>query len=74
MADKQQVPANQKLWNMLIAQAKTRFRVYPSLAASRWVHETYVKEGGRFVSSEKKVDPRFKDKKKQDAGKKGDKD
>lgn len=57
------VPANQKLWNMLIAQAKTKFRVYPSLAASKWIHDQYVKEGGRFVDSEKKVDKRFKDNK-----------
>lgn len=62
---------------MLIAQAKTRFRVYPSLAASKWVHDQYIKEGGKFVDSEKKVDPRFKDKDKgkdKDSAKKRDKD
>lgn len=65
----QSIPANQKLYNMLIAQAKTRFRVYPSLAASHWVHDQYLKEGGQYVSSEKKVDPRFKDKAKDKADK-----
>ena len=36
---------------MLIAQAKTRFRVYPSPAASHWVHKEYLEQGGRFVES-----------------------
>lgn len=47
MAD---IPANQKLWNMLVLQAKARFTKWPSLPASRWVHEEYVKKGGRFIS------------------------
>lgn len=59
-----QVPANQKLWSMIVAQARTKFAVYPSLAASRWIHQEYVHKGGMFVGSEKDVDPRFKDKKK----------
>lgn len=48
-----QIPANQKLWSMLINQAKHRFRVYPSMAASHWVHSEYVKQGGQFVKSQK---------------------
>ena len=47
MAD---VPANQKLWNMLVLQAKAKFAKWPSLPASRWVHEQYVDKGGRFIS------------------------
>lgn len=57
------VPSNPKLWRMLVAQAKQKFHVYPSPAASHWVHEQYVKHGGQFTDSEKKVDPKMKDKK-----------
>jgi len=48
-----QVPANPKLWSMLTAQARAKFRVYPSPAASHWVHKEYVQKGGRFVDSRK---------------------
>lgn len=47
MAD---VPSNQKLWNMLTVQARAKFEKWPSLPASRWVHQQYVQKGGRFVS------------------------
>ena len=56
-----QYPANPKLWNMYVAQAKTRFRIYPSPAASSWVHSQYVKVGGKFVEQESQVDPRMRD-------------
>lgn len=44
------VPADQKLWNMLVLRAKAKFPKWPSLPASKWVHQEYVKHGGRFVS------------------------
>lgn len=56
-----QYPANEKLWNMLVAQAKARFRVYPSPAAAHWVHSHYSQLGGKFVPKESQVDPRFRD-------------
>lgn len=56
-----QYPANPKMYNMLVAQAKTRFRVYPSPAAAHWVHSHYTQLGGKFVPSKKMVDPRFRD-------------
>jgi hypothetical protein len=56
-----QEPANPKLWNMLTAQARSKFRTYPSPAAAHWVHSRYVQLGGRFVPSKKDVDPRFRD-------------
>jgi hypothetical protein len=56
-----QVPANPKLWNMVTTQAKVKFAKYPSPAAAHWVHSRYVQLGGRFVESEKDVDPRFRD-------------
>lgn len=60
-AGPKQLPANPKLWNMYVAQAKSRFRVYPSPAAAHWVHTRYVQVGGKFVDSEKQIDPRFRD-------------
>ena len=56
-----QVPANPRLWNMITTQAKTKFAKYPSPAAAHWVHSRYLQLGGRFVDSEKDVDPRFRD-------------
>jgi hypothetical protein len=56
-----QYPANPKLWNMQVAQAKARFRVYPSPAAAHWVHSHYAQLGGRFVNKESEIDPRFRD-------------
>jgi len=56
-----QEPANPKLWNMLTAQARSKFRTYPSPAAAHWVHARYVQMGGQFVKSKKEVDPRFRD-------------
>ena len=48
-----QHPANPKLWNMLTAQARSKFRTYPSPAAAHWVHSHYVQLGGNFVPSKK---------------------
>lgn len=56
-----QEPANPKLWNMLTAQARSKFRTYPSPAAAHWVHSRYVQLGGKFVPSKKDIDPRFRD-------------
>lgn len=56
-----QLPANPKQWNMIVAQARTRFRTYPSPAAAHYVHSKYVQMGGRFVTSKKDIDPRFRD-------------
>lgn len=42
-------PQNQRLWGMLVAQAKTKFNEWPSLPASKWVHSEYVKKGGLFA-------------------------
>lgn len=56
-----QLPANPKLWNMYVAQAKSKFRTYPSPAAAHWVHSHYAQVGGKFVTSTKDIDPRFRD-------------
>jgi hypothetical protein len=48
MAD---VPTNQRLWDSLVIQAKSRFKTWPSIPASKWVRENYVQRGGHFVDS-----------------------
>lgn len=71
----QQIPANQKLWSTLVAQAKARYRVWPNPSAAAWVHQQYVRMGGKFVNSKNDIDPRFRDdKKKKHPAKKQDKD
>ena len=44
-------PANIKLWNVIVAQAKARFSTYPSPGASHWVHKQYVQHGGSFITT-----------------------
>ncbi len=56
-----QLPANPRLWNMITAQARSRFPKYPSPAAAHWVHSRYVQMGGKFVASEKDIDPKMRD-------------
>jgi len=46
---------------MITTQAKVKFPKYPSPAAAHWVHSRYVQLGGRFVGSEKEVDPKMRD-------------
>lgn len=47
------VPRNPRLWAMLVQEAKSRFQKFPSLPASKWIHNEYVKRGGTFVKSQK---------------------
>lgn len=49
-----QEPKNPRLWAMYVAQAKAHFNVYPSPAASHWVHEHYTKSGGSFIETTEK--------------------
>jgi len=50
MAD---VPLNEKLYAMVVGQAKAKYRIYPSPGASHWVHQRYLELGGRFEDSAK---------------------
>ena len=45
------VPQNPRLWAMLQNEARQRFDTYPSIPASKWIHNEYVKRGGIFVES-----------------------
>ena len=49
MAD---VPVNEKLYAMVVGQAKAKYRIYPSPGASHWVHRRYLELGGKFEDSE----------------------
>lgn len=44
-------PANIKLWSMIVAQAKAKYSNYPNPGASHWVHEQYLKHGGKFIET-----------------------
>jgi hypothetical protein len=48
MAEK---PVNEKLWTMVIFQAKLKYHPYPSPGASAWVHQRYIELGGKFEDS-----------------------
>lgn len=52
-SNEKRVPQNPRLWAMLQNLAKRKFHPYPSIPASKWLHEEYVKRGGTFVSSRK---------------------
>lgn len=57
--DKQE-PANPKLWNMITAQASSKFSKN-SPARGHWIHAKYNQMGGQYVKSKRDVDPRFRD-------------
>jgi hypothetical protein len=44
-------PLNEKLWTMVVFQAKNKYHPYPSPGASHWVHQKYVELGGKFEDS-----------------------
>jgi hypothetical protein len=64
-----QEAANPKLWNMIKAQALTRFSKN-SPARGHWIHTRYLQMGGKFVDSKKDIDPRFRDYKQEELDKK----
>lgn len=43
-----EVPTNEKLWAMVVFQAKTKYHPYPSPGASAWAHKHYIELGGTF--------------------------
>jgi hypothetical protein len=45
------VPVNEKLWALIITQAKAKYTNYPNPGASHWVHQQYIKHGGKFVET-----------------------
>ena len=50
-AKKKAVPTNPRLYAQVKAEAKRRFKVYPSAYANGWLVRTYKKRGGRYRMS-----------------------
>ena len=48
VAKKRPVPTNPALYARVKAEAKRKFKVYPSAYANGWLVRTYKKRGGRF--------------------------
>jgi len=45
---KKPVPTNKKLYARVKAQAKRKFKVYPSAYANGWLVKTYKSRGGKY--------------------------
>ena len=45
------VPTNEKLWALIVTQARAKYTNYPNPGASHWVHQEYIKNGGKFVET-----------------------
>ena len=41
-------PTNMKLYNKVKAEAKKKFKVWPSAYASAWLTKTYKARGGKY--------------------------
>jgi hypothetical protein len=50
-----EVPLNEKLWSMVVFQAKTKYHPYPSPGASAWVHQQYIHLGGKFEQRDERT-------------------
>ena len=47
-AKKRPIPTNPALYARVKAEAKRRFKVYPSAYANGWLVRTYKKRGGKY--------------------------
>jgi hypothetical protein len=47
-----ETPQNQRLYAMVVMQAKAKYRIYPSPGASHWVHKRYLELGGKYIDTE----------------------
>jgi hypothetical protein len=46
-------PTNKTLYDRVVSEAKTKFKVWPSAYASMWVVKTYKSRGGDYKGSKK---------------------
>jgi len=46
-------PTNTKLYNKVKAEAKRKFKVWPSAYASAWLTKTYKARGGKYSGTTK---------------------
>tara|TARA_S200002703_G_scaffold23919_1_gene20795 strand:- start:301 stop:579 length:279 start_codon:yes stop_codon:yes gene_type:complete len=51
---KKPVPTNPKLYARIKAQAKRKFKVYPSAYANGWLVKTYKAKGGKYRMGKRK--------------------
>jgi hypothetical protein len=51
---KKPVPTNPKLYATIKAQAKRKFKVYPSAYANGWLVKTYKAKGGKYRMGKRK--------------------
>lgn len=51
---KRPVPTNPSLYARVKAEAKRKFKVYPSAYANGWLVKTYKKRGGRYRMGKRK--------------------
>jgi len=49
------VPTDKALYNRVKAEAKKKFKVYPSAYANGWLVRTYKKRGGKYKKASVKV-------------------
>lgn len=47
-----ETPQNQRLYAMVVMQAKAKYHIYPSPGASHWVHKRYLELGGKYIDTE----------------------
>ena len=50
MAKSKAVPTNKALYSRVKAEAKKKFKVYPSAYANAWLVKTYKARGGKYKS------------------------
>lgn len=56
-------PTNKSLWSRAKAEAKKKFKTYPSAYANAWAAKWYKEKGGKWTGSDNKVASRGKKKK-----------
>ena len=50
------VPTNKSLYNRIKAEAKRKFKVWPSAYASGWVVKEYKRRGGKYSGKRKETE------------------
>lgn len=48
-------PNNRALWNKVLAEARSKFDVYPSAYANAWASKEYKKRGGTWSGADNRV-------------------
>jgi|LauGreSuBDMM15SN_2_FD.fasta_scaffold330581_2 hypothetical protein len=62
------IPENQKLWNLLLGQAKAKYPSHGdnvSFPGAKWLSAEYARQGGKYVGSKHDVPENLRDKRKE---------